>query len=213
MPAAETRGEWVQRALLICGVLSPLVHLGMDRLAAKLLRGYSPAAQSMTELGAAGSATRSLVVTLTLAATVLMVAFGIGVWRSSGRAILPRIVAGLVMGNAIAGLSATLWFPPRFGERPAFGSPGVILMFLSVVFFVLAMVLGAVAFRGWFRILSIAIPASYILLAVLRSASAAASGGNVPMLIGAQERTMAYSWLVWVMALAVRQLLSVRKGL
>jgi len=83
-------------------------------------------------------------------------------------------------------------------------------MFLSVVFFVPAMVIGAVTFRGWFRILSIAIPASYILLAVLRSARAAASGGNVPMLIGAQERTMAYSYLVWVMALAVRQLLSAR---
>jgi len=83
-----------------------------DWLAGKLLKGYNRAAQSMTELSAAGSPTRSLVVPLTLVAAVLMLAFGIGVWRLYGRALLPRVVAGLVIGNAIAGLVATLLFPP-----------------------------------------------------------------------------------------------------
>ena len=211
MPAAETRTEWMQRALLLCGILAPLVNLGTDWLAGKLLKGYNRAAQSMTELSAAGSPTRSLVVPLTLVAAVLMLAFGIGVWRLYGRALLPRVVAGLVIGNAIAGLVATLLFPPRFGERPTFGSPGVILMFLSVVFFVLAMIFGAFAFGGWFRIISIAIPASYILLAVLRFATAAPAAGTAQLLVGAQERTMAYSFLLWVMALAVHLLLLLQK--
>lgn len=137
-----------------------------------------------------------------------MIAFGVGVWRVGGQPLLPRVVGVLVIGNAVAGLFATLFFPTRFGERPTFGSPGVIIMFFSVVFFVLAMVFGAAAFSGWLRILSLAIPVSYILLAVLRFATAnTASTRETVSLVGMQERTMAYSFLLWVMILAIYLLL------
>jgi Protein of unknown function (DUF998) len=198
----------LQKILLSCGILAPLLYLGTDWLAGRLLKGYSFAAQSSSELSAAGSPTRSLVVSLTLVASVLMTAFGVGVWRAAGQAFPPRVVAGFVIGNAVLGLVATLFFPTRFGERPTFGSMGVILMFLSVVCFVLAMVFGAAVFSGWLRILSIGIPASYILLAVLRFATAASSSsGEAVSMIGAQERTMAFSFLFWVMALALYLLL------
>jgi hypothetical protein len=118
-----------------------------------------------------------------------------------------------VIGNAVAGLVATLFFPTRFGERPIFGSAGVIVMFFSVVFFVLAMVIGAAAFRGWLRLFSIAIPVTYVILAVLRFASASrSSGGDSMSLIGAQERTMSYSFLLWVMALAIHLLILSSRG-
>ncbi|NPV78348.1 MAG: DUF998 domain-containing protein [Anaerolineae bacterium] len=197
----------LQKFLLSCGIFAPLLYLGTDRLAGKLLKGYNFAVQSMSELSAAGSPVRSLVVLLNLAAGALMIAFGVGVWRASGLALLPRIVGGLVIGNAAAGMVATLFFPTRFGVRPIFASPGVIIMFFSVLFFVLAMVFGALAFGGWLRILSIAIPAAYVLLAVLRYATVAASSGEAQSLIGTQERTMSYSFLGWVIALAVYLLL------
>ena len=79
-------------------------------------------------------------------------------------------------------------------------------MFTSVLSFVLAMIFGAAAFQGWLRILSIAIPTAYVLLAVARFASASSGAGEV-VLIGIQERTMAYSFLVWVAALAIYLLL------
>lgn len=194
----------LQKILLYCGIIAPLLYLGTDWLAGKLLKGYSFAAQSISELSATGSPTRSLVVLLTLAASMFMIAFGVGVWQAADHALLPRVVGGLVIGNAVAGLIAILFFPNRFGERPIFGSVGVIVMFLGVVFFVLAMVLGAVAFSGWFRIFSIAIPVTYVLLAVLRFTTAATSSARETVsLIGAQERTMAYSFLLWVMVLAI----------
>jgi H+/Cl- antiporter ClcA len=133
----------LQKILLSCGIIAPLVYFGTDLLAGKLIKGYSFSAQSMSELGAAGSPTRPLVVALTLVASVLMIAFGIGVWQAAGPAILPSIVAGLILGNAFAGLAATLFFPNRIGERPAFGTPEVLLMFLSVLCSVLA-----IDFRG-----------------------------------------------------------------
>ncbi len=69
-------------------------------------------------------------------------------------------------------------------------------MFLSVLCFVLAMIVGAVAFHGWMRILSIAIPVAYVLLTILRLATAASSTSEAVMLTGAQERTMAYRFLI-----------------
>jgi hypothetical protein len=140
---------------------------------------------------------------LTLLASSFMIAFGIGVWQAAGSAILSRIVAGLILGNAVAGLGATLFFPNRFGVRPEFETPGVLLMFLSVLCFVLAMVIGAVAFQDWMRILSISIPVAYVLLAIFRFATAGSSAEGSVTLIGIQERSMAYSFLVWVMALAI----------
>lgn len=203
----------LQRVLLSCGILAPLLYLGTDLLTGKLIKGYSFSAQSMSELGAAGSPARSLVVALTLVASAFMIAFGAGVWWTAGSAILPRIVAGFILGNAVAGLAATLFFPNRFGVRPEFGTPGVLLMFLSVLCFVLAMVFGAATFHGWMRILSIAIPAAYVLLAILRFASAASSAAGAAVMIGTQERTMAYSFLLWVMALAIYLLIHSSQGI
>lgn len=208
MRSVAIKINWLQISLF-CGALAPLLYLVTDRLAGGLLDGYSFAAQSMSELSAVGSPTRPLVASLNFVACLLMIAFGAGVWRAGDQELLPRITGSLLMGNAALGLIATLFFPTRFGERPIFGSPGVIIMFLSVVCFVLAMMFGAVAFSGWIRVLSIAIPASYILLAVLRVATAASPpAGQVASLIGAQERTMVYSFLSWVMALAIHLLSS-----
>ena len=212
MRSAAGKIDWLQ-VMLFCGVLAPLFYLATDRLAGRLLDGYSFAAQSMSELSAAGSPTRSLVVSLNLVAALLMIAFGVGVWRAGDQAILPHITSGLLIANAALGLIATLFFPTRFGLRPGFGSPGVIIMFLGVVCFVLAMLFGAAALGGWIRVLSIAIPASYVVLAILRFATAASpSKGQAASLIGAQERTMVYSFLSWVMALAVHFLVSGRGG-
>ena len=74
----------VQKILLSCGILAPLIYLGTDWLAGKLLKGYSFIAQSMSELSAAGSPTRSRVVWLTLLAGAVMIAFGVGVLARGG---------------------------------------------------------------------------------------------------------------------------------
>ncbi len=168
----------------------------------------------MSELSAAGSPTRSLVVSLTFVACAFLIAFGVGVWGMAGQALLPRVVAGLIFANAIAGLIATTFFPTRFGESPVFQSTGVIVMLISVLSSVLAMIVGALAFNGWFRIFSIAVPVAFVLLAVLKFAAAASSSKEgVATSIGAQERTMAYSFLLWVAALAVYLLMLTGKGM
>lgn len=193
----------MQKFLLYCGILFSFLSLGTDILAGKLIKGYNFSAQSMSELSAAGSPTRSIMVALSIVSSALIIAFGIGIWQTTGTVMLPRIVAGLIIGNAFTGLIATLFFPNRFGVQPKFGTPGVLLMFISVLCFVLAMVFGAIAFNSWMRMLSIAIPSAYVLLTILRFVLAASPSEENVLLIGAQERTMSYSYLVWIIFLAI----------
>jgi Protein of unknown function (DUF998) len=194
----------LQKILISSGILAPLLYLGTDRLLGSLIKGYSYSAQSMSDVSAIGSPKRTLAVLLTIVACVFMTAFGVGIWLASGQLLLIRIVSVLVIGNAIFGLIATIFFPIQYGVRPNFNSVGVLIMFFSVLFFILAMVIGAVAINGWFRIFTIAIPVAYVLLAILRFATVRNSTkGEAFSLIGSQERTMSYSYLLWVLVLAI----------
>ena len=200
----NTSTSFLQMALMTSGFLAPLLYFGTDRLIGSLITGYSFSAQSMSDLSAIGSPQRGLAVSLTGIACVMMTAFGVSLWLVSDQASLLRIVSVLIIGNAMFGLIATLFFPTHYGVRPNFVSPGVLIMFLSVLCFILAMVVGAVAIEGWFRLFSVAIPVAYILLASLRFATAKTSStGETSSLIGAQERTMSYSYLLWVFVLSI----------
>jgi len=196
-------GSW-QAALLVCGVIAPLLHLATDWIAGTSFGGYDFSARSISDLGSVGSPVRSRVILLTLAASVLVVAFTVGIWQAG--TLLARVVAVLIAGNALLSSVALVFFPNSLGVRPAFRTPGVILMFLAVLCSVLAMLVGAFAFDGWMRWISVGIPASYVALAVLRFATAGSE--NAMVMIGAQERTMSYSYLLWMLALAVHLLLS-----
>lgn len=66
METPVTLPNMFQKILLSCGILAPLLYLGTDLLAGKLLKSYSFSVQSMSELGASGSPVRSLVVAFTL---------------------------------------------------------------------------------------------------------------------------------------------------
>ena len=195
---------WVQRALPYCGAIASLLYFGMDRLAGWVMPGYDFMSQSMSDLSAIGTSTRPLVVSINVFAAMFIIAFGIGVWRMADRAFLPRATAGLVIGQALAGLSMIVFFPTQFGERPDASSTSVVIGALGVMLLVLAIGFGAAAFRGWFRVLSIGILLAYALLAYLRFATVARSPVEAAVsLVGAQERTMFYIFLLWVLALTV----------
>ncbi|HPS42646.1 MAG TPA: DUF998 domain-containing protein [Anaerolineaceae bacterium] len=193
----------LQRVLLSCGIIAALLYLGTDLLAGKLVKGYHIFVHSMSDLSAAGSSVRPLVLTLNLVAGVCLIAFSVGIWNAAGPAILPKIISVLITLNVLASLVSAIFFPNTLGERPVFATPGVLLMFISVLSFVLAMVFGAFAFPNWMRILSIIIPAIYILLAALRFITASLSPVKTEGLIGTQERTMVWGFLLWIVSLSI----------
>jgi hypothetical protein len=201
----KIRGDWQTRrlanrfrsGLLLCGILSPLIYIGSDLVAGNLFNGYNFVFQSASELSAVGSPTSDFVVSLQFVYDVLIIAFGLGVWRIGINKRALRASAVLIIGNAAIGLVVDSFF--RMNYAKALNTPtnsmNVILVATSVIFFLAAMIFGAIAFRNWFRFCTIGILLLFLVMAIIGSLS-------TPH-IGVQERTMIYGYGVWVLALAV----------
>jgi len=156
---SRASGETWRKALLVCGVVSSLLYASM--IWGIRYEGYNPISQVPSELTAIGAPTQALWARLGWIYTVLMTAFGIGVWRSAGGNRAVRLVGGLMLAYASLGL---LWPFAAMHQREvlavgggtlsdtlhvALGALTVFLMFLAIGF-------GATAFGKRFRLYSIA---------------------------------------------------------
>ncbi len=200
------------KALLVCGIVASALRFAADVLAGALSKGYNFVSQSISELSAVGAPTRPLVMSVEFVWGALMIAFGLGVWRMAGTNVALRVAAGLIMGNVITTLIAAVFFPARYSGTVStnVSTANVIIGATGMVFFLLAIAFGAAALHGWFRVLSIGILVAYAVLTVVGLLTHRGPGpsGEPTLTTGAQERTMMYSYLLWVAALAVALLRS-----
>jgi len=70
----------VQKLLLGCGIVASLLYVATTMVAPMLSDGYSSTSQTISELFAIDAPSTSLVVPLFLTYSLLMIAFGVGVW-------------------------------------------------------------------------------------------------------------------------------------
>lgn len=187
----------LSRLLLACGVLAALLFVGADLVAGAQWKGYNFISKSISELSAIGAPTRAYAAPLFMTQSLVLVAFGLGVWGQAGHSTPLRVIASLLVANGIVGLTATAFFPMQAGIRPSPASVGVILGAAGVIFLVVAIGFGAAAFTNWFRVYSIA---TLLVFAVLTIVGVAAQ--SEPR-IGLQERVMSYGMLLWVGLLAL----------
>jgi hypothetical protein len=197
----------LKRLLLTFGVLSPLLYVGTDILAGALYPGYGFISQAISELFAIGAPTSGLVVPLFTVSDALLIAFAFGVWMSADRNRALRVMALMIIGNAINGLVLWNLFPMHMrGVEATFtDTMHVALAGLGVAFVLLAIVFGAVAFRNWFRFYSI----GTILILLLPSivvfilyAPEVSANQPTPWL-GLTERISTYTVDLWEVVLAV----------
>ena len=190
------------RPLLVCGLVAPLLSVATDLLAIARAPGYRPMKQSISELTAVGARTRPLVTTLDITRDALLAAFATGVTATAGDSRALAATGRLLAANAALDAFATAALPrddasPTWGRR---NTANTVVMAAGVGCFVAAMATGAVGIRGPFRAFSAGVPLSYGLLTafslLLRSRD------EPPSSTGAQERTMAYSYQLWVAVLA-----------
>src|SRR5829696_5857538 len=85
-----------RKLLLICGIVSSLLYVAMNVFVPMQWEGYSSASQTVSELSAIGAPTRPLWVPLGIAYTLLVAAFGWGVWASARQNRSLR-VAGVIL--------------------------------------------------------------------------------------------------------------------
>jgi Protein of unknown function (DUF998) len=197
-----------RKSLLVCGILSSLLYVAMTIVVAMQWEGYSSASQTISELSAIGAPTRSLWVVPGAIYTLLVTAFGWGVWKSAGRIRALRIAGGLILAYGSLGV---LWpfAPMHLRETLAAGggtlSDTMHLVLASVTVFLMLLAIGAAAaaFGTRFRVYSLATLAILAAFGALTFLDAPRIAANLPTpWIGVWERINIGVFLLWVVVLA-----------
>lgn len=198
-----------RKVLLVCGILSSLLYVAMNVFVAMQWEGYSSASQTISELSAIDAPTRSLWVLPAAFYTVLVTAFGWGIWKSAGRIRVLRIVGGLIVAYGALGL---VWPFAPMHLREALAAGGstlsdtmhIVLGGVTVVLMLLAIAFGAAALGKRFLVYSIASLVILVAFGALTFLDAPRIAANLPTpWIGVWERINIGVFLVWVVVLAV----------
>lgn len=206
-PPVSERRTTLHRILLACGIAAPLLYVAMLVLVPMRWEGYDSAAQTISELSAIGAPTRSLWVPLGIVYTLLVAAFGYGVWRAAGRNRLARVVGGVLIVNGIIGL---LWPPMHLREVLAGGGKTltdtlhVVWMAGTGLLMLLAMGFGAAAFGKAFRVYSIVSMVALLACGAMTSADVSRMEANLATPgMGVWERIDAAVFMLWMVVFAI----------
>jgi hypothetical protein len=193
----------LRKILLLCGILSSLLYVAIDALAALRYGVYhSYLSQAISELGAIGAPTKQLVDPLFLTYDILLIAFGVGVWASADRKRALHLIGGLLIAIGAVGLVT----PPMnlrgtgdiSGDLPHIVFTGVIVLFI-----VLAIACGASLYGRRWRIYSFATLVTLLVSGGLTSLAASRLAMHQPTpWLGVAERINIGGYLLWVVALA-----------
>ncbi len=195
----------IRKALLICGILSSLLYVGTDILAAMQWEDYSYTSQAVSELQAVGAPTRSLVVLLFTIYGVLVIAFGLGILLTDSRK-RARFMGILLIGYGIVGQVVLLFFPMhlRGDEETISDIMHATLTGVTVLFILLYIGLGATLHGKRFRLYSIGTILVLILFGVLAGLDGPRVAAQLPTpWLGITERINIFSAMLWVLVLAI----------
>ncbi|HZI53228.1 MAG TPA: DUF998 domain-containing protein [Chitinophagaceae bacterium] len=193
--------------LLYCGIAAALLYIAMNIFVPLLDKGYNWVTQTVSELSAVDAPTRPLWFVLGIVYTLLLAAFGWGVFKSADGKRSLRIAGILLMINGIMGLT---WSPMHQREVLAAGggsftdtwhlamaSITVLLMFLSIGF-------GAAAFGKKLRLYSILTIIVFVVFGVLTFVEAPNVDKNLPTPhIGLWERINIAAFMIWILVFAI----------
>jgi len=202
----EVQLQSTRKILLFSGILCSLVYIVANVVCAMLYEGYSSTSQTVSELSAIGAPTRPLWMALMFVYSVLVIAFGIGIWLHGNGDRRLRIIGILFIANAVTGL----FWPPMHRREVLAAGGGSLTDTLHIVFTVITVPLmlliigfGAAAFGKRFRFYSV----FTIIILVTAGIMTAIDGPNIsadlptPM-IGVWERINIGIYMLWVAVLA-----------
>jgi len=195
----------VRKVFLVCGIVSSLLYVVMTVVVAMQWEGYHSASQTVSELSAIGAPTRPLWFLPGIAYSLLVTAFGWGVWASARRSRPLRVVGGLMVAYGVIGLA---WpFAPmhlRGAELTLTDTMHIVLAMVTVLLMLLAIGFGAAAFGKRFRLYSIGTILVLLVFGALAGLDGPRIAANLPTpWVGVWERINIGVFLLWVVVLAV----------
>lgn len=196
----------VNRSLLACGLVAPLIYFSADLASSLSYDGYQWADQAVSELFAVEAPTRNFVVVMFTVYNALLFAFALGILRVSDQRRALRIIAFLLAASAVLGLITDLFAPmhARGFQQGSTGQWHIILTGVQTLFIFAMLAAGTRVLERWFRV------ASWVVIAILLVAGpvTALLTGDMEVSepspwMGVAERVLIYTYLLWTGALAV----------
>lgn len=204
-PVGEGRTA-LRAGLLSCGILSALLYVSMNVSIPMRWPGYSVASQTISELSAIGAPTRPLWFALGIVYTLLVAAFGWGIWTVARGSRRLRLAGTLLVFSGLFGL----FWPPMHLRGAGFSLTDVLhIVWTAVTLLIMLIVMGlaAAAFGKRFRLFTIAIVPIWLVCGTLTGLASPGVAANLPTpMIGVWERINAASYQVWIIVFAIRLL-------
>lgn len=189
--------------LLSCGILSSLYYVAMNVIVPLQWPGYDAAAQVVSELSAIGAPTRSLWVALGTVWTVLVAAFGVGVWLRAGDDRSLRVAAAALIISSMVGL----YWPPmhlRGEQRTLTDTLHIVWSAATLLLMLVTITFGAAALGRSFRHFSLGIVVTFVVFGVLTFHDGQRLAANLPTpWIGVWERINIGAYMLWVIVFAI----------
>lgn len=189
--------------LLVCGILSSLLYVGADIVAAISWHSYSYTSQSISELFAIGSPTRRIFAFIPY--SPLVIAFGIGVcWSAGGRRALRTTGILLIAYGVVSQVGSFFPMHLRGSTGSVTDTMHIVLTIALVLLMFLFIGLGAIALGKGFRFYSVATILTLLVFGALAGMQGPRVAVNLPTpWLGITERVNVYSAMLWVLVLAV----------
>jgi hypothetical protein len=202
-PATDT----LHSLLLFSGIVSSFLYVVLNIITVLLYKGYSAVSQTVSELSAIGAPTRSLWVSLVTVYSLLVIAFGCGVWKSAADNRRLRVVAVMLIADAVIG-----FFWPPMHQRQVLAAGGktisdtlhIVFTAVTVPLMMLAIGFGAAALGKKFRVYSVITLLVLVVAGIFTGIDGPKIEANLPTpWIGVWERINIGVYMLWVVVLAL----------
>ena len=192
-----------ERALLACGVASSVIYIAANIAGSMAWPEYRSASQTISELSAIDAPSSRIWVPLGLTYDVLLVAFGVGLWRVAPRARGLRVAGGLLIAIALIG---PFWPPMHLRGTPTTLTDTLHVVWAAVTsgLILLAIAFGSTGLGKAFRAYSYATLAVLLGVGALTFEYAPRVAANLPTpWLGVIERVDLGAYLLWVAVLSI----------
>jgi len=193
-----------RRLLLLCGAASSVLYAAVNVAAPLTYPGYDVVSQAVSELGALGAPTRTLMVVTGVVYNLLVLAFAWGVWRSAPANRPLRVVGALLAAFAVLGFGAPFMSMQQRGAGFALTDAlHIASTALTVLLMLLAIGFGAAALGPRFRVYSIVTLLVHAVFGAWAGADGPRLAAGLPTpSIGFTERINIGAFMLWVAVLA-----------